>query len=737
MTSDKSLLERPFDGVFRWILLGMALWSYSALAATGQLPDYAWLLGYPLLTYAWIGEKRFPLPAKAWMALLALFMGVFALVFAYVGRTDAFIYLFIFLLVNKLWSPKKARDILQIIVLCFFIMLAASVMTVRISFIFFFLGFLFLSFIGLVFLTIQRELEALAALGAGAREGVDPRQAVPKDLYGRAAGGLGMLLLLSGFIFIFFPRLSPHNYMPGLLPSGLARTGHSSEIRLGSASAIIPDTRDVMRVGLNDPSQPGGKPLDSVYMRGSVAEHYERGRWSKDPSIETESMAYASKVEFNIGDWRERRAIEQEVFMNPGASMYLFALGEVFRFQFNHVMPNLLVYHDSGTCSFGGSGTGSDVFTYKAISFGAPDTAAERPVDKTRGNLKDSAVYLAMPESPRRNEVASLALEIVETAGAVTDYEKAKAFEGYLQANFSYSMMDLDFGGDYPTEVFLLDERRGHCEHFASAMAMLLRQQGIPCRLVNGYYSDRWNEYGGYFLVQRNDAHSWLEAYFDGAGWLAFDPSPPADIVRDPAHGGLFSAISKRIDAMRMKWYLYVIDYDSSDWGKVFSALSSQIPSSLGALGRLASRGLFDHSPASARHSAGRALRAAVIGIVVAAAIFTALTIGPIALRRGAGRKRKQLRKSVAARRVRVYERILDALSRRGVKRPLGDTPLEFAAAAEEDFALLEGFSGLTEQYYRARYAGASLTPEDESEFKRFLKKAKGLPKPEGRKGKK
>ena len=81
-------------------------------------------------------------------------------------------------------------------------------------------------------------------------------------------------------------------------------------------------------------------------------------------------------------------------------------------------------------------------------------------------------------------------------------------------------------GSADPLAVFLFESRAGHCEYFATAMAVMLRQTGIPARLVNGFRTGEYNALGDAWVVRQYDAHSWVEAYFKPYGWIEFDPTP-------------------------------------------------------------------------------------------------------------------------------------------------------------------------------------------------------------------
>ncbi|MCX7015683.1 MAG: DUF3488 domain-containing protein, partial [Candidatus Sumerlaeota bacterium] len=331
MSAERTLFQRPFETAFRWLVLTIVLWSFGALAATDQLPPALTLGGFPLILAAWIGEKRFPLSRWLWLVLIVAFLAFDAWIFLDVGRIDAVVYLPIFLLINKLWSPKKARDIVQILVICFFFMVSAAVMTARISFLFLFVVYLFLMLVGLVFLTVRREHEALAALGLDRRSGVDPKEIVPAGFYARAWGAVACTLFLTVWIFALFPRFSTNSlFFPmarGFTREG--RMGYGREIQLGNLSSIAPDSTAVLRLQLEDPRRPGERPMNGVYLRGSVVERFNGASWTEAPEAHESRRSEGWKFQFTprgqaIGG--PLREIQQTVFMDPGAEKDLFLL---------------------------------------------------------------------------------------------------------------------------------------------------------------------------------------------------------------------------------------------------------------------------------------------------------------------------------------------------------------------------------------------------------------------------
>ena len=143
--------------------------------------------------------------------------------------------------------------------------------------------------------------------------------------------------------------------------------------------------------------------------------------------------------------------------------------------------------------------------------------------------------YLQVP-GEITEEVRQLAQDI--TRGATTRYDKAVAVTRWLRSNLGYTLKMESPGGTEPIHHFLLERRRGHCEYFSSAMAILLRTVDVPTRNVNGFLGGEWNEYNDYIAVRAGDAHSWVEVYFQGVGWVTFDPTPSSDIDQLGRGGG-------------------------------------------------------------------------------------------------------------------------------------------------------------------------------------------------------
>src|SRR5581483_7651591 len=127
---------------------------------------------------------------------------------------------------------------------------------------------------------------------------------------------------------------------------------------------------------------------------------------------------------------------------------------------------------------------------------------------------------------------------------------KARKIERYLREHYRYTLNLQARGVSNPVEYFLFERKEGNCEYFASAMAVLLRLEGVPARIATGFYMNEWN--GSYYIVRNRDAHSWVEARA-GKLWIEFDPSPRGNL-HEKAEPALWSTIRRKVDYMNFLW---------------------------------------------------------------------------------------------------------------------------------------------------------------------------------------
>jgi hypothetical protein len=283
-------------------------------------------------------------------------------------------------------------------------------------------------------------------------------------------------------------------------------------------------------------------------------------------------------------------------------------------------------------------------------------------------------------------------------------------------------------GKQDPLADFLFRVREGHCEYFATAMAVMLRTQGIATRVINGFQTGTYNDAADAYIVTQREAHSWVEVYFPETGaWVTFDPTPAAGrAAADSA--GLNGSLGKYAEALEMLWIQYVVSYDKHEQRSLATSVRNRLSDYRQALAEEfynfktnASRWLRSIFSGGAQASSARWQ---AIFLLLSLALF--LLFAAWALRRvyrlGFWRGlRFWQHEGKNASAVEFYERMTRVLAARGLKRAENETPLEFASAVEMPEALQ-----ITRAYNRVRFGEQPLSPNELSEIEKWLRHMEG-----------
>ncbi|HSP37199.1 MAG TPA: transglutaminaseTgpA domain-containing protein [Frankiaceae bacterium] len=182
------------------------------------------------------------------------------------------------------------------------------------------------------------------------------------------------------------------------------------------------------------------------------------------------------------------------------------------------------LHAQTSTVFSGRTDTGGARYSYGA-SVPAPTAADLRAEPPLTSLPADVGVDLRLPGLDR--SVLALARRL--TAGAPTTYDKVAAIQAYLRSPaFTYDLNGAPRDGRDALRTFLLETKRGYCEQFASAMAVLVRAVGIPARVAIGF-TPGTRDSGGDWVITNRDAHAWPEVWFPNAGWVRFEPTPRDD----------------------------------------------------------------------------------------------------------------------------------------------------------------------------------------------------------------
>ncbi|HXK19390.1 MAG TPA: transglutaminase domain-containing protein, partial [Polyangiaceae bacterium] len=317
------------------------------------------------------------------------------------------------------------------------------------------------------------------------------------------------------------------------------------------------------------------------------------------------------------------------------------------------------------------------------------------------------ARYLALPSDlPPR--VAELAKSWI---GGEQDPEKrAKRVEAALRKGYRYDLESPAGAAKNPLDDFLFVSKRGHCEFYSTAMAVMLRTQGVPTRNVNGFIGGTYNRFGHYYAVRQGDAHSWVEVYVDGKGFVRFDPTPPADAAPQSEITGVLAFVRDMVEAAAQRWDRNVVGYDMRQQVSLLRAVRDRY-GELKTKSRVASTMLA--SPRRAFFSLVSLLLVTVAGVYW--------------YRRRGKPKPKQIPPNEVEARLRetaeLYRALDATLAQRGAPRPSGTPPLTHARGlVAMGHPIAEATLRLTERYLLARFGKQAFSPEERRDFLREVR---------------
>jgi transglutaminase-like putative cysteine protease len=513
-----------------------------------------------------------------------------------------------------------------------------------------------------------------------------------------SVGLLLLIVLLALPFFLIAPRTASSALKRG--GGGLSGfIGFSDNVTLGEIGRLKGNDEVFMHVRVENSN---GMPAARLRWRGVALDHFTGRGWKKSPVAERFEKKESDSGFFRLGTTVDVQRLTTQIFFLEGVDTpVLFGAPRVLAVQGR--LPFVRIDSEGAIQT---RPHDQERVVYKVFSDTSEPGASVLRADRLE-YLVPAERYLELPNTldPR---IARLAKEISERAGATSGYEQARAIESHLRDNYAYSL-DLKAGGPDPLADFLFRVRTGHCEYFATAMAVMLRTRGIASRVVNGFLPGEYNEAAGAFTVRQSDAHSWVEAYFPQTNsWVTFDPTPPAGRTTR-ARSGFAGQLSKYSEALELMWFQYVVGYDKQEQHSLATSLR---------------RGLLDfRRSSSTRWERVRgALPSAIASIltigIALGAVLAAVSLAPRVHRLGWRRGLKVWRSAsgLEGSRVDFYRRLIAVLEKRGIKREPHQTPLEFASLVEINEA-----RAITNAYNRVRYGAEQLSASERKEIDLLL----------------
>ncbi|MFO0956157.1 MAG: DUF3488 and transglutaminase-like domain-containing protein [Isosphaeraceae bacterium] len=646
-------------------------------------------------------------------------------------------HLLIYLQIIKILRAKQPKDDWYLLTLSLVVVVVGSYVGQSDKVGLFLFAWILASLWALILGHLGRELHD-AGEGTAASSAGEPYAGLIDFHFLASAAGIALVtLVVGGLIFLALPRRGGQGGSPSANASAMSMTAFTEEVKLGRLGEILESDSVVMTVESFGPGRNRVRPDEDALWRGVTLNSYVNYRWSHEPRDFGERVESSTAL-MTAQEVAQAGAIQHRIQLEPNGSAVLFAPrpllrarrvgrgkdpefgrrdGTLWRTDALHQYYEYDTWTDDGSS---GEQRGERVPYARPVR--GEKSGREEAYLKSLLGLRGDVRDLNRSRNRFQEELLEIAGPGLAAAGdPQTASGKARALESYLRdsGRFHYSLAmsrarpDLD-----PVIEFLTIGRKGHCEYFASALALMLRAADVPTRVVNGFKGGDWNELAGTLIVRQKHAHSWVEALVEGPEgrpvWITLDPSPAAEreeVVQQISRGSPFRTFT---DFIRYVWVYFVVGYSPDRQQRSLYQPAMDIFRKardgfemLREMLRGAFAWVFDFPSVSSFFS----LRGFVASVVVMLALVAAYVLlrqaWSWALGLWSGRGQGDDLPPSAA----FYKRTLELLARLDLRRAPAETPREFARRAA---VLLSGRPGdgdwadlpavATEAYYALRF---------------------------------
>lgn len=485
-----------------------------------------------------------------------------------------------------LLHQKEARNYYHLHLMSLFLLLAACVQSpdpiIGIIMVCFLISAVWAS-LALRMAAEQAGADALTEPEIVGLDNMDHPELHGKTIQGRAsmpiaATGLSVIMVtMTVLFFVLTPRIEAGIF--GRSQEVIERTGLSEEVELGSNMTIELDNTPVLMARF--PDEPNGQvpTSDWLYWRVTTFGKYAGNGWREqrgeliDPgiahrrSIISDPTSYTQTrggdAEVSRTPRAGRRLVRQLIYLDqpPSTGIPAMSLVQSVRISESSRGKRLRWGHDGDLTVVLDKAGSVNRLNYEAWSEPDRPTAEQlraAPDFTLPAGDGSAAAFLEYSLSPE-----SVALANQVTAEATNAYDKAVAIEEYLSGpNYLYSLRIPDMGAGPMVDTFINRTKLGHCELFATAMALMLRSQGIPTRVVSGYRGGEWQSSDETYTVRASMAHLWVEVWFPEHGWVIFDPSPQSDNFQSTQMERLALFLSRVGLKAKMFWFQEIVGFD-------------------------------------------------------------------------------------------------------------------------------------------------------------------------------
>jgi transglutaminase-like putative cysteine protease len=705
-------LTQAINKYFEVSIYLLVLMGFGTLASTGGLDLPTILLVGAALAFRGylLARRRRVVISERWTTPLSIaYFAFYAGDYFLFSRSflTATVHLVLFAVVVRMFSLRRDRDSAMLAIVSFLMVLASAVLTVDSVFLLFFAGFMLMAVATFILMEMRRSGQAAQFQARRSHDTYGHRHLAFS--LARVTPGLALMILLGAAVMFFLlPRMSA-GYLGAYSFGTDLSTGFSDRVQLGGIGQIQQSDAVVMHIRI-DGDEHGQYAL---HWRGVALAIFNGKSWSNP--AEKDVL------------FRQRDGVFSIPWSSQGVAEDSTALSQLFPAPLNRSIHYRVLMEPIGTNVFflapwarkidgayrelqiDSGGAISDLDDQRGVTLYEADSDISTPspelLRQDQGSLPLFALaYLQLPHriDPR---IPQLAAKISDSAN--NNYDKAAAIEKYLKTHYGYTLQLPRSPVADPLANFLFERKQGHCEYFASSMAVMLRTLRIPARVVNGFRSGEFNDLTGNYVIRAKDAHSWVEAYFPGYGWITFDPTASGGAVELPQG---WSRAMLYLDAAASFWREWVISYDSSHQ-HVLSQSALSGTRSAWERGRLKARLRYAQMLSWARRSQrgmDLAPRRWLGGCIVVALLLLAVgNVRRIARMIRTSRLRAHPERSPNQAAAMWYERMAKFMARRGIAKSMTQTPQEFVRAIE-DVRLRTRVASFTDAYESARFGNSS-----------------------------
>ncbi len=560
--------SQPANRSFTRSMLYAAIGSVLVFSVADQSPVY-FLFAMLGIGISWVFSvvPRRPAPRMMINSILLLVIAIAGIEMLRVGvGVNAFAVFVTLLMIVKMLDLRTPRDDGQIIVLCVAILIAAvltsnSLMT----------GFFMLVAIALILrVVVLYQIHAVLVRASSSTESITRNARVDIRSMILATGFL--CAIIGSIVFVVLPR-NIGTQAFGQWGKGESVSGFADTVELGRPGFISLSSTPVLDLTITDRDgfNIGGEDTPPVYLRGAVLGEYDAGRWNRSSIMRSPLQSRTRLIPPNTSlrprgrvdtvQWDRQFTIS--IRSSSNGPTYLFAPWKTVEFRVLGEPMRVGLDFDRGIFLKDGIGGKLD---YAVRSMNTEFETINFDKFERRSQVTPTAIE---PEIAQLARVILIDSEIEPDASLrpISDDRVAMSvLERHLRSQYTYTLdaQPVPLGED-ATKWFLFERRAGHCEFYASALALMARSVGIPARVLTGYIVSDYNAMTGQYIVRQSNAHAWVEAQIAPGHWRTFDGTPPAVFhsIHEP-EPSLWRSVVKAYESIEFLWVRSIVGYDST-----------------------------------------------------------------------------------------------------------------------------------------------------------------------------